>query len=70
MNSYVIDKITEGIAHCECLETGAKIEIMPLAGAKEGDVIRPTSKGHTIDREATKNRIEKMQARLKGLFGD
>ncbi|MCL2170411.1 MAG: DUF3006 domain-containing protein [Defluviitaleaceae bacterium] len=69
MKTYAIDKITNGIAACECLETGETIEITPPAGAKEGDLLHPARDGaFTINHEATKDRRKNLEARLQRLF--
>ena len=68
MKTYVIDRIINGIALCECLEAGENIEITPPRGAKEGDLIRQTKNGFEIDKEATLCRKKQLDDRLQRLF--
>ncbi|MCL2376817.1 MAG: DUF3006 domain-containing protein [Defluviitaleaceae bacterium] len=69
---YVIDRIENGIGVCECLETGAKLEISRAhlpKGAKEGDVIRRLHENSfAIDIELTKKRRDSMSDRMNRLF--
>jgi len=69
MKTYAIDKITNGIATCECIQTGETIEIAPPKGAKEGDLLHPAADGtFTINHEATNSRRKRLEARLQKLF--
>ena len=70
---YVIDRIENGIAACECLETGFVLEInqknLPKS-AREGDVIRRQDKNlFVVDVELTKKRRDSMTDRVNRLFG-
>ena len=69
---YVIDRIENGIAVCECLETGAVLEISKKnlpKGAREGDVIRRQDEhSFSIDAELTKKRRENLTNRMNRLF--
>jgi len=68
---YVVDRIEEGVAVCENLETGEKLELDAqkfLNGAKEGDVIRHGADGYVIDTDFTKQRKAELADRLNRLF--
>ena len=66
--NYVIDKIVNGTAVCECLESDEKIEIAPPKNAKEGDVLKLVNNKFIVDAEATKHRQNALNARLQKLF--
>ena len=69
--AYIIDRIENGVASCECLETGDKLEIAASnlpKGAKEGDAIRNDGAGYTIDSAFTKQRKAELSDRLDKLF--
>ena len=70
---YVIDRIVEGIAVCECLDDETTIELtrkqLPK-GAREGDVMVRDGDSFTLDRAATKQRRADLQVRLSKLFVD
>jgi len=72
MMIYVVDRIENGIAACECLDTGAVLEISKKnlpKGAREGDVIRQLSEGYfVVDVELTKKRRDSMIGRMNKLF--
>ena len=68
---YIIDRIEDGIAVLECLETNEIIE-MPRnqlpKGCREGLMLQKEGDSYTIDHHATKKRRENMQSRLEKLL--
>jgi len=68
---YIIDRIENGIAVCESLETGGKLEVeakdLPKR-AKEGDTIRDDGGTYLIDAALTKQRKSELSDRLDRLF--
>ena len=69
--TYVIDRIEDGIAVLECMETNEIIELprkeLPK-GCREGLMLTKDGDSYTIDHEATKKRKENMQSRLEKLL--
>lgn|GEM_PF-259839 len=65
---WVIDRIVNGVAVCECLETGETMSITPPQGAKEGHVLRGEGQGFVVDQAMTKQRQAEMATRLNRLF--
>ena len=68
---YIIDRIENGIAVCECKETGERLEIevkvLP-AKAKEGDIIKKDNDSYILDLSLTKKRKAELTDRLNRLF--
>ena len=69
--TYIIDRIESGIAVCESLENGEKLEIaisnLPKE-AKESDAIRESGDGYIIDAALTSQRMADLSKRLNRLF--
>ena len=65
---YVIDKVIDGVAVCECLDADDTISIPLPEGAKEGVVLHFENGRYSIDHLATKQRLQNLDARLKRLF--
>ena len=70
--TYIIDRIENNKAICECVVSGVKIEIntknLP-ADAKEGDAIRKDSENtYIIDLALSKQRLADLTARVDMLF--
>ena len=70
--SYIIDRIESGIALCECMSTGEKIEIneksLPKT-AREGDVIHQEGENaYIVDTAMTEQRLAALTARMNSLF--
>ena len=57
--AYTIDRIEDGVALCECLQTDARISVdvkyLP-PNAKEGDIILQDEDGFVLDVDQTTNR--------------
>ena len=76
MTTYIIDRIEDGIAVLECLDTdlGNRDEMLELPraalpkGVREGQVLRKDGDGFTIDYEATQKRRDNMRSRLDKLL--
>jgi hypothetical protein len=68
---YIIDRIENGIAVCECMESGSMLEIaianLPK-GVSEGDAIRGDDGSYILDSAMTKQRKTEMANRLDRLF--
>ena len=69
--TYVIDRIEDGIAVLECMETQEIIEIpqdrLPR-GCREGQLLQKDGEAYTIDHAATNKRKENMQSRLDAIL--
>jgi len=69
--NYVVDRIEDGIAVLECIQTNEVIE-MPRGelpkGCREGLMLQKGSGGYAIDQEATKKRREMIQSKLDRLL--
>jgi hypothetical protein len=68
---YAIDRIDNGIAVCESLDSGEKLEVesrLLPAGAREGDVIRRSGDVFVVDVEFTEQRKQEMTERMERLF--
>jgi len=65
---WVIDRITDDIAVCECLESGKTIQIPLPKGAKEGHILRQDGKVYIIDHEKTQQRLTTLTNRMNKLF--
>ena len=69
--TYAVDRITDGTALCECIETGIRltVDIAHLPpDTKEGDLIRREGAGFMIDKAQTEARHQQMRDRLSGLL--
>ena len=68
---YIIDRIEDGIAVLECMETNEIIELprseLPK-GCREGQMLTKDGDCYAIDHEATQKRRENMQSRLEKLL--
>jgi hypothetical protein len=68
---FVIDRIVDGAAICECLQTGERMEILAKdhPRVKEGDIIRLLPEGgFEIDEGLTAKRLENLTNRMNRLF--
>ena len=65
---WVIDRIVNGRAICECLESGETRNISLPKGAKEGHVLRQDGEGFIVDHNLTKQRKGELKTRLNRLF--
>ena len=68
---YAIDRIFDGIAVCESLDSGDNFEIaicnLP-PDVKEGDIIRRDADGYVVDTELTKRRKVELTAWMERLL--
>ena len=70
--SFIIDRITDGIAVLECQATGEIIEVPKSAlpkTAREGHVLIKDGGNYTVDRAATQRRRDSIRARLEKILG-
>jgi len=70
--TFVIDRIEDGIAVLECQATGEFIEIPKTAmpkGARDGHLLSKTDDGFVIDHAATQALREDMKRRLEKILG-
>ncbi|MCL2854574.1 MAG: DUF3006 domain-containing protein [Defluviitaleaceae bacterium] len=68
---WVIDRIVDGTAICECLETTKTVKIMKAnlpKDAKEGHIIRREGEAYAIDHIATERRQANLTNRMNKLF--
>jgi len=67
----VVDRVESGVAICECVSTGAVVEInvddLP-PGTKEGHVISKGADGYVYDEEFSKKRLADLTRRMNALF--
>lgn len=69
--SFVIDKITEKIAHCENLTTGQQFTLNAATlppNTKEGDILHKKNGQYEIDHLQTSQRHDALSVRLNNLF--
>jgi len=69
--TYIIDRIENDTAVCFEMPTNAEFHIKSIdlpENAKEGDIIKKTNTGYIVDREETKNRLDKLTKRMNKLF--
>ena len=69
--AYVIDRIENGLAICECIETGERFDVEMRSlpkGAQEGVVINRDGERFSIDPDATMQRKVELSDRLNRLF--
>jgi len=69
--SLIIDRIENGTAVCECMQSGRIVKIdtahLPKS-AKEGDVIRKDADTYVVDAATSAERRERLNARMHRLF--
>ena len=69
--TYVIDRIEDGIAVLECMDTGEIIEILQRSlprTAREGHILQKDGDAFIIDREATQKRRVELRERLEKIL--
>ena len=69
----IIDRIEDGYAVCEDMDTRGTLTYPPGAlpeGAKPGDVLSDCGGGFKIDRKATQARRKRIKKMYKGLLKD
>ena len=68
--AIVVDRFEGGIAICECMSNGKRVDIAKSAlpdCVREGDLLRLVNGTYVVDEVATSERNSAMQERLRGL---
>jgi len=68
---YIVDRIESGIAVCNCMSTGADIEVRANElppGTREGHVLAKNSDGYAFDEKLTQKRLADLTTRMNRLF--